>query len=76
MFLDAYYLALERCFRQQYERIVQKLAAGKLYSEDLYRISPCSSLFWETGRALGSFSVWGFYGVLLGGIGVIWMGVP
>ncbi|MDW8015378.1 MAG: hypothetical protein RMK19_05145 [Bacteroidia bacterium] len=68
MFLDAYYLALERCFRQQYNQIVQKLNENTLYPADLYKIDRCQGLLGRTIQALGSFSVWGFYGGLIVGI--------
>ncbi|MEN2993061.1 MAG: hypothetical protein ABDH91_05865 [Bacteroidia bacterium] len=66
MLLDAYYLALERWFRQQYNQVIQKLHTGILYPTELYKIEPVQALFRRTIEALGSFSVWGFYG----GIGV------
>ncbi|MCS7162233.1 MAG: hypothetical protein NZ958_02730 [Bacteroidia bacterium] len=62
MFLEAYYLALERCFRQQCNQVVQKLNENALYPEDLYSIEPCPALLRRTFQALGSFSVRSFYG--------------
>lgn len=69
LFLDAYYLALERCFRKQYNQVVQKLTENALYPADLYKIEPCSALFRKTLQAVGSFSVWGFYGGI--GVGIV-----
>ncbi|MCS7298218.1 MAG: hypothetical protein RMK19_05135 [Bacteroidia bacterium] len=69
MFLDAFYEALERWFRQQYNQVVQKLNENALYPADLYKIEQCSALLSRTLQALGSFSVWGFYGGV--GVGII-----
>ncbi|MDW8015382.1 MAG: hypothetical protein RMK19_05165 [Bacteroidia bacterium] len=69
MFLDAYYLALERCLCQQYNQVVQKLNENALYPADLYKIDRCPALLSRTLQALGSFSVWDFYGGV--GVGII-----
>lgn len=59
--LDAYYLALEKAFRNAYNDFISKLHRNSLKFEDLYSVIPkgnMSSLQWESFK---SFSVWGFY---------------
>lgn len=63
--LDAYYLAMEKGFRNSYNSFVKKVHDGTLLAEDLYSVRPqggTSNLQWE---AFKSFSVWGFYIVLM-----------
>lgn len=62
--LDAYYLALEKAFRNSYNDFISKLHNKTLTETDLYSVAPkgnMSSLQWESVR---SFSVWGFYASL------------
>lgn len=62
--LDAYYLGMEKGFRNSYNEFVSKLHAGEIGPEDLFYVRPKgapSKLQWE---AFQSFSVWGFYLVL------------
>lgn len=62
--LDAYYLAMEKGFRNSYNSFVKKVHDGTLTADDLYSVCPqggTSKLQWE---ACKSFSVWGFYLVL------------
>lgn len=59
--LDAYYLALEKSFRNSYNDFIAKLHCKNLTETDLYSVAPkgnLSSLQWESMK---SFSVWGFY---------------
>lgn len=59
--LDAYYLALEKAFRNSYNDFISKLHSKTLTETDLYSVAPkgnLSHLQWESIR---SFSVWGFY---------------
>lgn len=63
--LDAYYLALEKAFRRSYNSFIEKLHGGKLSPSDLYVVEPEGGLLGLAFRALGSFSVWPFYGTLL-----------
>lgn len=59
--LDAYYLALEKAFRNSYDEFISKLHKRYLTEKDLYSVAPrgnMSHLQWE---AFKSFSVWGFY---------------
>lgn len=62
--LDTYYLALEKAFRSSYNDFIKKLHTHKLYSEDLYSVSPIGNMSSHQIDSLKSFSVWGFYGVL------------
>lgn len=63
--LDAYYLGMEKGFRNSYNQFIIKLHNGSITAEDLYSAQPTggqSKLQWE---ALKSFSVWGFYSLLV-----------
>lgn len=63
--LDAYYLAMEKGFRNAYNQFVKKLHKGTITADDLFSVQPVGSssrLQWE---AFKSFSVWGFYAVLV-----------
>lgn len=62
--LDAYYLGLERRFRNCYEQFVRKLHDGTAQIDDAFVISPplrIRGLFVESFEALLSFSIWPFY---------------
>lgn len=59
--LDGYYLAKERWFRREYNRFVDKLHAGKVLAEDLFRIRSTDLRNGEWLRAIASPSVWVFY---------------
>jgi len=62
--LDAYYLAMEKGFRNSYNQFVRKLHQSELSSEDLYSVKPTGKPSALQIEALKSFSVWGFYLVL------------
>lgn len=64
--LDAYYLALEKAFRDSYNGFIDKLHRGKVQSHDLYAVVPSGSLLFQFLKALRSFSVWPMYITLLG----------
>jgi hypothetical protein len=64
--LDAYYLALEKAFRDSYNGFIDKLHRGGIESTDLYAVVPSGSIFRQFLKALGSFSVWPMYVTLLG----------
>jgi len=68
--LDAYYLALERDFRESYDSFVGKLHEGKVQPQDVYYITPKSPLLRKLSVALLSFSIWPFYLTL---IVMIWL---
>lgn len=59
--LDAYYLALEKGFRETYNDFVKKLHTQELQQSDLYAIQPSGDIMTHQFEAFKSFSVWGFY---------------
>lgn len=63
--LDAYYLALEKGFRNSYKCFVRKVHDGTLTPDDLYSVIPEGRAFVLQLETLRSFSVWGFYGTLV-----------
>ena len=63
--LDAYYLALEKGFRNSYKSFVAKVHDGVLTPEDLYAVVPEGKTCKLQFEALKSYSVWGFYTVLV-----------
>lgn len=64
--LDAYYLALEKGFRDSYNHFIDKLHRGEVRPGDLYSVVPSGSLARQFWKALRSFSVWPVYLTLLG----------
>lgn len=68
LFLDAYYLALERFFRKVFNDFINKLHSNKVEQKDLFLFSPTSpveSISKSTIKALTSFSIWPFYGFII-----------
>lgn len=65
MALDTYYLALEKAFRETYNKFVLKLHNGTVTPHDLYFVSPSGDQWKHRCDSLKSFSVWGFYLTLL-----------
>ena len=62
LFLDSYYLALERAFIRSQNAFVGKLHRSELGSSDLYRVAPTGMGWRLVGRCLlGSVSIWPFY---------------
>ena len=63
LFLDSYYLALERAFIGSQNAFVRKLHRGELEPADVYRVVPTQAWGWRlVGRCLfGSVSIWPFY---------------
>jgi len=59
--LDAYYLALEKAFRNSYNRFIAKVHKKQLTEEDLYSVLPVGDISKLQYEACKSFSVWGFY---------------
>lgn len=70
--LDTYYLALERGFRAAYGEFVMKVHLGTLVPSDLYEVVQAGSMFKHQIAALLSFSIWGFYLVLIGLVLLAW----
>lgn len=64
--LDAYYLALEKGFRQAYNSFIDKLHADGVNAADLYVIDASGGASAHFLDAARSASTWPFYGVLLG----------
>jgi hypothetical protein len=62
--LDAYYLALEKAFRNSYNDFISKLHSRKLTEDDLYSVMPKGNMSKLQLAAIKSFSVWGFYASL------------
>ena len=62
LFLDSYYLALERSFISSQNAFVAKLHRGDLELADLYRVVPLGMGWRLVGRSLlGWLSIWPFY---------------
>lgn len=61
LFLDAYYLALERGFRASYKAFADKLHAGKLDASDLYAVDAAGPPWRRFAGCLASPSTWLFY---------------
>ena len=72
LFLDTYYLALERAFRGSYNAFVRKLHEGEVALSDLYVVRPRGRIGRQFARSLGSFAIWPFYSVLVILIGLVW----
>ena len=73
LYLDIYYLALERAFRSSYNDFVSKLHRNQVHLEDLFVIDPYSHTFWKLlSSHLGSKSVWPFYVALILTIVFVW----
>jgi len=67
-FLDAYYLGLERGFRDLYNKFIQKLHSGNAQIEDTFIVSPGGGTLHIIGLTFNGFysmSVWPFYAVLI-----------
>ncbi|MEJ1250634.1 hypothetical protein [Denitratimonas tolerans] len=61
LLLDAYYLGLERGFRDSYNAFVSRYCSGTLRSQDVFCISPSKDVNWLRLEAFTSFSILGFY---------------
>lgn len=72
LFLDTYYLALERAFRDSYNAFVGKLHKGEVALSDLYVVRPRGRIGRRFARSLGSSAIWPFYSVLVILIGLVW----
>jgi hypothetical protein len=65
--LDAYYLALERQFRDRYNEFIRKLHFGTASVDDVFIVLPkvgSLGLSADIAKAAGSIAVWPFYGLL------------
>lgn len=61
LFLDAYYLALERCFRKSYNSFIERLHQDAIVVTDLYVATPAGSVLKSWVSSLTSFSIFPFY---------------
>lgn len=64
LLLDAYYLGLEKGFRNSYDELVDNIHDDKLEIKDIYRIKIKGNIFRLTFDAFRSPSVWPFYLVI------------
>lgn len=62
--LDAYYLALEKAFRNSYNDFISKLHNRALTEIDLYSVMPKGNISILQLQSFKSFSIWGFYASL------------
>lgn len=65
LFLDTYYLSLEKAFRFSYSEFVKKIHSGSLESSDLYTTEPVKNCKSFILSSLFSASIYGFYIPLL-----------
>lgn len=65
LILDAYYLALEKGFRNSYNDFVRKLHSDDIESNDLFMVVPKGRIVKLFLISLISFSIWPFYTMLL-----------
>ena len=73
LFLDSYYLSLERAFIRSQNAFVAKLHRGKLKSADVYRVVPTGMGLLLFGRCLGSVSIWLFYPLVVATVVLAWL---
>ena len=74
LFLDSYYLALERAFIRSQNTFVAKLHRGELASADVYRVVPTGMGWRLVGRCLlGSVSIWPFYLLVVVTVLLAWL---
>ena len=71
--LDAYYLMLERGFRNSYNLFVDKVQSSQVSTSDIYKVAPTGSairgMLWAMFR---SFAVLPFYLVLVVTVLLVW----
>lgn len=72
LFLDSYYLALERAFVGSQNAFVAKLHRGELEPGDVYQIAPTGMGPLLVGRCLGSVSIWLFYPLVVATVVLAW----
>ena len=70
--LDAYYLALERAFRNSYNAFVTDLHTGQLPQSRVYKVNPIGMGLPLVARCLGSVSIWLFYPLVVATIILSW----
>ena len=76
LFLDSYYLALERAFIASQNAFVAKLHNGELKTTDVYKVIPIGMGWRLVGRCLfGSVSILPFYALVAATVLVAWLWV-
>ena len=71
--LDAYYVMLEKRFRNSYNNFVDKVQVGPVSTSDLYRVVPDGSIAWVMLWAMSrSFSVLPFYVAVIATVLLAW----
>lgn len=67
LFLDSYYLGLEKLFRNLYNGFIKKLHSDTATIDDVFIVTPGtkSEIFFAVFKSFFSISVWPFY-ILLG----------
>lgn len=63
--LDAYYLGLEKRFRNSYREFLRKLHEKRITPDDLFEIKPIGSQIKSLLESMVSFSILPFYGGLI-----------
>ena len=62
--LDSYYLALERGFRESYDRFVERLHTSKLKNNEVFKIVPTRKIKSQTFACMWRFATVPLYGVV------------
>jgi len=68
LFLDAYYLSLEKQFRETYNDFIRKVHFGSATVEDVFYVAPREGVTRASSplaKAMGSTSIWPFYSLLV-----------
>ena len=65
LFLDSFYLGLEKAFRKSYNSFVDKLNSGGIKPQDLYVVKQEKLSRRGKLEVLGSHSIWPFYTTLV-----------
>ena len=73
LFLDSYYLALERAFIASQNAFVVKLHEGELETTDVFKVVPIGMGWWLVVRSLfGSLSILPFYLLIAATVLLAW----
>lgn len=66
LFLDSYYLGLERLFRNLYNEFIKKLHSNAATIDDVFIVSPGTKteILCAAFNSFSSIAVWPFYGLL------------
>ncbi len=72
LILDAYYLALERAFRNSYNDFVRMLHRGGLAQSCVYKVAPTGMGSRLAVRCVASLSIWLFYLLVTAMVILVW----